>query len=214
MSLLIVSYYIILIITAIKSILLCRKYNLSAQNFLFIYLLYTIITELISRVRIYYFQTLQSGFIYNAYFIFCIAFFFLYYFKIIQRPYKAAILLITTLFLLSVIFFSRLFQLDFDYRLGIILPLFYISIGLVWFYQKILLPTAYKITDDPNFWVSVALILWSCFFLFRSVPMYYFNINDKAFLHQLKNILYIVNAIMYTLFYIALTKYEKMLLNK
>ena len=209
MKIIVTLYYFVLLTTFFKSFILCRKYNCSAQNYLFFYLLLTVLTELISRVRIDLFDTLRSGFLYNAYFILCMVFFLWYYLNIIQKKYKKISLVLATLCIISLLTFTNPLQLNFDYRLGVILPFFYIVLSLIWFYQKLLLPKLDRITGDPNFWISSALILWSCFFLFRAIPMYYLDIKDKIFLKLLKSVLYIINIIMYSMFYIALTKYER-----
>ncbi|KQW98810.1 hypothetical protein ASC72_11785 [Flavobacterium sp. Root420] len=79
---------------------------------------------------------------------------------------------------------------------------------MLWFYQKIAFPSKDKIIDDPNFWTSTALLLWSCFFIFRVIPRYFFDTIDKDFLILLRELVYIINSIMYLLFFKALMKYE------
>ncbi|WP_345145952.1 hypothetical protein [Flavobacterium ginsengiterrae] len=89
------------------------------------------------------------------------------------------------------------------------LPIFYILYSMLWFLQKITLTSEDKITDDPNFWISTALLLWSCFFIFRVIPRDLLNIEDKEFLILLREFLYGINCIMYLLFFKGLIKYER-----
>lgn len=80
----------------------------------------------------------------------------------------------------------------------------------MWFYQKISFFDEHKIIDDPGFWISAALLMWSCFFLFRVTPMFYFAKKDNEFLEFLKIGQNIINIGMYSMFYISLLKYEKL----
>jgi hypothetical protein len=68
-----------------------------------------------------------------------------------------------------------------------------------------------KITDDPAFWISTALLMWSCFFIFRVTPMFFFAENDYEFLQFLKAGQNVINIFMYAMFYFSLMKYEKKL---
>ncbi len=52
--------------------------------------------------------------------------------------------------------------------------------------------------------------MWSCFFVFRVTPMFYFAKEDKEFLDFLRDGQNIINIIMYAMFYISLLKYEKL----
>ncbi|WP_132034742.1 hypothetical protein [Flavobacterium circumlabens] len=101
-----------------------------------------------------------------------------------------------------------------DSKLVIALPIFYILNTMLWFYQKIALPSEGKITDDPIFWISAALLLWGCFFIFRVIPRYLFDSTDQGFLILLRELVYIVNSIMYLLFFKGLMKYETIAKNK
>lgn len=65
--------------------------------------------------------------------------------------------------------------------------------------------------SDPIFWISTALLMWSCFFLFRVTPMFYFAKEDNEFLQFLRVGQNIINIGMYIMFYVALMKYEKKL---
>jgi hypothetical protein len=103
---------------------------------------------------------------------------------------------------------------EFPAKLGILVVFFYIFNAMMWFYQKLKLPVKDKITNDPNFWISTALLFWSTYMIFRFTPMYLFHKEDQFFLDLLINISSIVNITMYSLFFIGLLKYESRMLNK
>ncbi|UKB84453.1 hypothetical protein LF887_02025 [Chryseobacterium sp. MEBOG06] len=204
-------YKIILLFVTIKAIVLGRKYSLSAQGYLMIYLLITFLNETISWLRDLIDENSKNGLQYNIYIIFSIIFFYFFFKKIFKSWLKHVF---TVFFLCSIIYiliFTNFYSTDFDSRLGICLVTYYIIVSLFWYYQKLNTKVISKITVDPNFWVSTALLLWSSFSLFRIIPMYFLEIEDKVFLGQLKFVLNLINGITYFLFYVALIKYEKQL---
>lgn len=210
-------YKIILFFPLIKSLILGRRHAFYIQNYLVIYLLVTTINEWVSFVRDLYNPDVKVGLQYNIYFIFCILFFFLFYRNILLNKLKIISFIISISSLLYIIIFTHFLTEDFDKKIGIIAALFYIVNSLIWFYQKISLFDNQKITDDPNFWISTAILMWSCFFIFRVTPMFFLDKNDNDFLQVLKTIQNLINIIMYGLFFIALVKYNKkakLLMNK
>lgn len=202
-------YEITLLITLLKSIVLVRKFGLSNQNFLLIYLLITFFIEIFSRIVLLLDKDSNWNFQYNLYCIFCIFFFGIYYSRQLDKNLKKKIKILATVLVISILIFKNTFAETLDSILVISLPLFYILYALVWFYQKINLPSEAKITDDPVFWISTALLFWSCFFIFRVIPRYLFDTVDKDFLILLRELAYIVNSVMYALFYYSLVKYEQ-----
>lgn len=203
-------YKMILLAVTIKSFILGRKFNLSAQNYLLIYLCTTLIVELISFSSYILNPDLKNGLLYNLYNIFSFLFFYNYFRKILNGNVKKISFIITATAIIYVFFFTRFTDYDFDKKIGITLLSFYIIHSLLWFYQKIIFFNEYRITDDPAFWISTALLMWSCFFVFRVTPMFYFAKEDKEFLDFLRDGQNIINIIMYTMFYISLLKYEKL----
>ncbi|WP_157859408.1 hypothetical protein [Chryseobacterium angstadtii] len=102
--------------------------------------------------------------------------------------------------------FTNFLKFEYDYRIGIVLALFYICSALFWMGYRIINVDNRKITAHPRFWISVGLILWSSFFILRSIPMYLFEKIDEEFQKMLRNVFYIVNIVFYILFFIALLK--------
>jgi hypothetical protein len=200
------AYEIILLITLLKSMVLVRKFTLSSQNFLFIYLLVTFLVEVFSWIVLLIDIDSKWSFQYNLYCIFCILFFWSYYSRQFHKNLKKKINLLLILLIICILGFTM--EENLESKLVIALPMFYILFAMLWFYQKIAFPSKDKITDDPNFWISTALLLWSCFFIFRVIPRYFFDTTDKGFLILLRELVYIINCIMYLLFFKALIKYE------
>lgn len=202
-------YKFVLLVTLIYSYILGRRYSFSAQNYLFTYLLITFTNECVSFIRNIVDPNVKVGLQYNLYFIFCVLFFSFYFLKLFSGTAKR-ILLVTAISSLGYILIQTNFSgKDFDHKIGITITLFYIAISLLWFYYKISFSNERKITDDPTFWISTALLMWSCFFLFRVTPMFYFAKEDGEFLNFLKVGQYFINIGMYVMFYISLIKYKK-----
>ncbi len=199
-------YQIILLLTLLKSIVLVRKFSLSSQNYLFVYLLITFLIELSSWIIILIKK--DWSFQYTAYCVFCIVFFWFYYARSFQKKLRKKVHLASVFITVGFLFLSFFSKEDLGSITIIALPIFYIMFSLFWFYQKVALPSKFKITNDPNFWISTGLLLWSCFFIFRVIPRDFFNIEDKPFLELLREFLYAINCIMYLLFFKALIEYE------
>lgn len=202
-------YEIILLITLLKSIVLVRKFNFSSQSYLFVYLLVTFIVELSSRIILLMDRDSNWSFQYIVYCIFCILFFWFYYSMQFHKKLKKRVNILSVILMIYALVFPSFVGKDLESKLVIALPMFYILYTMLWFYQKIAFPSNNKITDDPNFWISTALLLWSSFFIFRVIPRYFFDTTDKGFLNLLREMVYIVNCIMYLLFFKGLMKYEK-----
>ncbi|MDO3424857.1 hypothetical protein QWT87_08135 [Chryseobacterium sp. APV1] len=203
-------YKIVLLLTAIKAYNLSRKLSLSAQNYLLIYLVVSLLTDLISFLFYIYYPDSKIGILYNLYNIFCILFFSFYFSKVLLNNLKKISFLIAVISLLLILLFTNFLSSDFDKNIGITLLSFYIINSLLWFYQKVSFFDEDKITNDSTFWIATALIMWSCFFLFRVTPMFYFEKEDEEFLQFLRRGQNIINIGMYIMFYVSLKKYERL----
>lgn len=200
-------YISCLIITTSKALVLGLKYSLRAQNYLVFYLVTTLSLEVFGLVKTYLNQ-MDYAIYFNLYAIFCIVFFGFYFSKIFIGTLKKIALVVACILLLYIFFYVDFLNQQFVTSLGILLALFYIFNAILWFYQKLKLPVEGKITNDPNFWIATALLLWSTYIIFRFTPMYLFEKEDLFFLGILRKISSVVNIIMYSLFFIALVKHE------
>ncbi len=208
MDILLLLYLSCLVITTTKAIVLGAKYSLSAQNYLVFYLIVTLSLEIFGIIKTYLKQ-FDFAVYFNLYAVFCVLFFGIYFSRIFIEMFKKIGISVSLLLLIYILFFVDFLSKKFLPQLGILVALFYIFSSILWFYQKLQLPVQGKITNDPNFWISTALLFWSTYIIFRFTPMYLFEKEDQFFLNFLRKIGYIVNLIMYALFYSAFLKYEK-----
>lgn len=208
MDILLLLYLSCLVITTTKAIVLSAKYSLSAQNYLVFYLIITLSLEIFGIIKTYLKQ-FDFAVYFNLYAVFCVLFFGIYFSRIFIGMFKKIGISVSLLLLIYILFFVDFLSKKFLPQLGILVALFYIFSSILWFYQKLQLPVQGKITNDPNFWISTALLFWSTYIIFRFTPMYLFEKEDQFFLNFLRKIGYIVNLIMYVLFYSAFLKYEK-----
>ncbi|KQM49863.1 hypothetical protein ASE55_09795 [Chryseobacterium sp. Leaf201] len=199
-------YLTILFIDVVKAIVLAGRKNLSSQGYVLIYLLVSFLLDLYGHYKLYLGER-DFAYLFNYYSIFLIVFFFLYYSKILPK-FKKIYWYSLVIMLVYISFFTKFYGQDYDNRLGILVCFYFITNTLVWFYERLKNFDDRKITDDPHFWVSCGLMLWSIFFIFRAILMFFLQEEDPDFLEILKSTQYVVNIIMYSLFYMALRKIE------
>lgn len=169
------------------------SYKNIKQDSLWVYFSVVFIVEINSFLDL--FKNTNS--IYTIANIFYICFFSYYFFK---ENSKKIFLILGILGVFSQIYF--LFSSDKSYpvEIGIIVSIIFIFISLVWFYLQIKSPQNFAIHKIRLFWVSLSLLLWAVFFIFRIIPMYWFAINDIMFLKQLTVAYKIVTILSYLLF--------------
>lgn len=199
-------YLTILFIDVVKAIVLAGRKNISSQGYLLIYLLVSFLLDLYGHYKLYLGER-DFAYLFNYYSIFLIVFFFLYYSKILPK-FKKIYWYSLVIMLVYISFFTKFYGQDYDNRLAILVCFYFITNTLVWFYERLKNFDDRKITDDPHFWVSCGLMLWSIFFIFRAILMFFLQEEDPDFLEILKSTQYVVNIIMYSLFYMALRKIE------
>lgn len=144
------------------------------KNFLWAYFLYVIIIE----VLVNFFSVKDYLYIYSI--LVYISYFFFFYAK--KTNSKAVVAISFVSFLFSFYFIVSSNQVEsYNINAGISLSIFYILISLLWFYKNFS-KTDRKIHHKIGFWVSSSLLLWGVAFIFRIIPMEFFNIKDKEFL--------------------------------
>lgn len=203
-------YNIILVIVFIKTIILCRKFGLSAQNNFLVLMLITVLVEGFSFVLDKIDPNITIATQYNLYLLFVILYFHYFYSSIVKihilKNISIVVLLITVSYILG---FTRLLGYNFDTKISVAAFVFLIFHTLMWFFHKLTFVNHLSIFNDTHFWVSCGLLFWSTFGIFRCIPMYYFYENDRSFSDFLKENFLAVNIIMYLLFYISMIKYER-----
>ncbi len=75
---------------------------------------------------------------------------------------------------------------------------------LYWFIQQIKNPTEDKLWQKMPFWVGTATLLWSSFFMFRCLPMFYLEKVDVSFLNILQIVHNCINILCNVLYLLGL----------
>ncbi len=194
----------------VKSLILGVKYPFNSQNYFFVYLLITVLIEFSAEYLFHFFPTFEIGFIYNFYAAFCLLFYYLFYYKIFSKKRKIILSIGFILLTFLIILKTSILSLKFDNQIIIYIIFFNLFVSIIWFQQKLNSNVISKISDDPYFWISIGLLIWSCFSGFRFIPMYFISESDPGFNSFLRILLFIVNIIMYLFFFIALLTFEKL----
>ena len=168
-------------------LLCCLFFSLKNRKFghpyLWVYFLVTCTVEVI----VFFKLARITNAIYSIHALFGITFFTLYYLNITKKRAKW---LFTVGFLsfVSTLYFIVTSENSFPNQLGIIIPTCYIFYTLLWFYEQIENPDTVTIYNKQPFWVSLALLLWAVFFIFRTIPSYALGSKDINFLYTVHRI--------------------------
>lgn len=200
-------YITVLFIDTVKSIALAGKKGLSSQNYFVVFLLVSLGLELYGHYKMYI-KEFDFAYLFNYYSIFLILFFYRFYETVFSKRLKRISLCIVIAILIYIGLFTKFYGENYENKLGILVCFYFIITALVWFYLRLKNFDEKKIIDDPHFWISCGILFWSIFFIFRSIPMFFLKDNDPVFLNILKTIQYCVNIVMYTIFYVALRKFD------
>jgi uncharacterized membrane protein len=206
------AYLIVLFLVAAFSILSCIKTGKQQQDFLCIYLGISFCLEfLMFIIQIYFHSSSGFGFLYNLYILFC-TLFFLHYFN--QRQNVKLVRLNKLIFsVFAVVYMIFIFKnyKEVNQIIGISFSLIYILYSLIWFYGKLTYPDPdlKNMMNDAKFWVSTALLFWSVFFILRIIPRYFFSKIDVELLITSQSFFFFINIVFYTMFFIAVIKYNK-----
>jgi hypothetical protein len=202
--------YDITLITVFGLSLFLRTQHQSIQySWLCLYLLVTFCVELSSRIVNLYFNHLRIDWLYNVYILFCILFFGIYYSGLFIKVYRYITLIVTLCSLIIFFLISDYSFAIYDPNLGLLISFFYVILSLIWYFHSLNYGFDTKITENPYFWISTALVIWGSFYIFRNYPAQYLYEKDPSFHTVLKNINYIVATIMYGLMGIGLLKFKK-----
>lgn len=191
MSILNITYYVVLGMNFIFSMM----YKRSWKNLFPVYFGITIIVEILFTMKVNF----VTERLYNYLDMFCIGYFGFIYFKETSKNLVLKILCFFFLILSGIFIFIS--ETEYSIVTGYLYCLFLIFISLFWMYQKI---------SDNNqedslvklsfFWLSISLLFWAVFYIFRMFPMYYFNNEDVGFLEEISKVFTLINIITYLLF--------------
>ncbi|WP_347218218.1 hypothetical protein [Chryseobacterium sp.] len=145
---------------------------------------------------------------YIFFFFIIISYLYFYYFfkeNFSEKMYKKIWFWVFILFLaISFIFQIQNNFTQFSPVTIVLLPLFYIFGSMGWFAYILNQKIEGQIFNKMAFWISSGLLIWGVFFLFRGLPMYYFNKADPVFLVEISKVFTIINIITYLLFFRSL----------
>jgi len=191
--------------TIYELIILCclvfSIYKRKTGQYFHIYILSVIAVDLLfSRVKKVY--AVNSNYVFFLFIIISYLYFY-YFFKknFLQKNYKRIWIGITIIFLcITLVFQIQNNFLQFSPVTMVLLPLFYIFGSMGWFTYILNQRIEGPLFDKMAFWISSGLLIWSVFFLFRGLPMYYFNKTDPGFLNEISKVFTMINIITYSLF--------------
>jgi hypothetical protein len=199
-------YEIVVLITFLYSIyLLLFKKKSKEQFYLYLYLLIVILVDIVP-VNFPNIIKINRNLLFVGYIIFSLLFFSnLYQKNISNRNFKVLnFIIIISLIILNI----NSFQFENKDKINFIpiisLPILFIYLSISWYLFKLKNVNEAKITDDFLFWISSGILIWSVFFIFRAIPMYFLQDNDPKLLSLVITVFSVVNIIMYILFLIGL----------
>lgn len=198
-------YEIVVLICFLYSVYLwIYKCKSKQQFYFFVYLLLIIGVDIIP-VNLSSWIEFDRNNLFFGYIILSLIYFSTIYFKSIHdRVFRISIICFSCLL---IIFNLMEFQTDIkqlSFTSIISLPLLFIFLSMTWFIYKLKNVDDKSITENFLFWISSGILIWSVFFIFRAIPMYFLQKNDSQLLSFLTMTFSIVNVMIYLLFLIGL----------
>lgn len=199
-------YEIVVLICFLYSVYLwIYKCKLKQQFYFFLYLLLIIVVDIIP-VNFPTLIIINRNLLFWGYIVISLIYFEMIYYKsnsnIFFRISSICFCGILILFNVYELQISDAGKLNF---LSIIsLPILFIYLSITWFIFKLNNVDDKSIINHFLFWISSGLLIWSVFFIFRAIPMYFLQKHDSQLLDFLVTTFSIVNIVMYLLFLIGL----------
>lgn len=183
-------YYFLLVICLVTSF-----YNGKARhNYFWLYFLLVLFYEVLfycRRIGVEIYAT--SPIVYSLFFIN------IYLKQLYNEKYFIRYILNAIVLIVGIILYSN--SNGYSVNLGIMMSFIYILCGLIWLFYQFKYNSQIPIISKQFFWVSVSLLLWAVFFLFRVTPMYLFEKADDEFLTVLNKIFQWVTIASYLIFF-------------
>lgn len=198
-------YEIVVLICFMYSIYLWIYRRRSKQQFYFFLYLLLIIGVDIIPVNLSSWIEFDRNILFLGYIVLSLLYFSAIYFRSIHyRFFRISIICFSSLL---IIFNLIEFQMDIK-QLSFIsiisLPVLFIFLSISWFMYKLKNVDDKSITENFLFWISSGVLIWSVFFIFRAIPMYFLQKYDSQLLSVLTITFSIVNVMIYLLFLIGL----------
>ncbi|MEY8758696.1 hypothetical protein [Chryseobacterium tongliaoense] len=182
-------YYFLLIICLTVSF-----YNGRArQNYFWLYFLMVLFYEILFHYRLIDVKIYAtSPIIYSLFFIN------VYLKEFCNKKYWIRLLSNGIIIILGIYLYPN--EEAYSINLGIMMAFTFILCGLAWLFYEFQNSSQIHIITKQFFWVTISLLLWAIFFLFRLVPMYLFEKTDDEFLGNLNKIFQFATIISYIIF--------------
>ncbi|MFA7446160.1 MAG: hypothetical protein WCY89_09450 [Flavobacteriaceae bacterium] len=209
MNVFVIIYNATLFIILGLSLLLVARYGSKKQNFLWLYLLVTFGFECSAVINWLQFPAVNTDWIYKSYALFCIVFFGIYYSRIFPKTYRNIVVILTLTALIAFASIADYTVQAFEPGIGVLISVFYILLPLLWYVYALHHNLNQKITENPHFWISSALLFWGSFYVFSIYPAKYLYEKDLSFYTVIININYMVAVVMYVLMAIGLLKFKR-----
>lgn len=181
------------------------KRKLKQQFYFFIYLLLVIGVDIIP-VNFPSIIKFDRNILFVGYILLSILYFAILYLKKVE----SVIFKILNIIIAIVLIFFNIYRIDnkemkqLDFVPIISLPVLFIFLSIFWYLYKLKKVDESRIIDDFLFWISSGLLIWSVFFIFRAIPMYFLQENDPILLNFVISAFSVVNIITYLLFLLGL----------
>ena len=199
-------YEIVVLISFLYSMYLwIRKRKSKQQFYIFLYLLLVIGVDIIP-VNFPYLLKFDRNILFAGYIVLSILYFgILYLLKVENKIFRIFnVFVITVLVLLNIYKFNNEQVEQLNFIPIISLPVLFIFNSVFWYLYKLKKVDESRITDDFLFWISSGILIWSVFFIFRAIPMYFLQENDPRLLNFVISAFTIVNIVTYFLFLLGL----------
>lgn len=203
------TYIASLFTCTVCSVIFSLKNGAKQQQFLIVYLALTLFVDFFLQLKyILGKQEVTNVIWYKIYIIFCVNYFTYFYYSILTKRLKVALLSVAIIANGYLFYVADFGSNHFNAQQGVTLAIFYIIVSLIWFYHKLHNDLEQRILKDPGFWISSGLLLWGACFIFRTYPSYYFYANDVSFHNLLKNMMHFINILLYSVMTIALWQFN------
>lgn len=199
-------YEIVVLISFLYSLYLWIFNAKSKQQFYFyIYLLFVMLVDIIP-VNFPYLIEFNRNILFACYILFSMVYFgTIYYQKIKSKSFRIlTIIVVASLIFLNIYKIQNQEMEQLSFILVISLPVLFIYLSIFWYSYRLQNVDESRMTHNFLFWISSGLLIWSVFFIFRAIPMYFLEENDPKLLSFLITTFSVVNIITYLFFLIGL----------
>lgn len=198
-------YEILVLLMFLYSVYLGVKGEAKLKFYFYIYISTVLVVDI-------FFIKIRQKFLINSnyvFFVFIIISYIYFYFFFLKHFRKNLYKTVWTIVFFIFLFLTLMFQIRNNFSelssiTIVLLPLFYIFGSMGWFAYLLNENVVGQIFDKMAFWISSGLLIWGAFFIFRGLPMYYFNNTDPIFLNEISNVFTVINIITYSLFFRSL----------